>query len=419
VAVRLRRVIGVREEILDWVPEERTRYTRLGAIVVNTAAMAVLSFLVAVHSITSVFWLLLLPFALFWGYLIFSFDGWLISATHGVLGARKLSMFLPRLVVSFLLGFVIAEPLVFQIFQPAIHKQVLDTREQEMSAFEGQLTKCNPVAGDQVADPACKDFLVSVSDSPQTAQAALASLTSQRDKLAVELAASDAKLSQLVTAAADECAGTSGPGLTGVAGDGPECRQDRAAADQYRADQHIDQRQRDLQDLDGKVKEATDKAAAVAAGYKEKVDDAIQVRLRRQRSDQGAIGLLDEEKALDTLAAHNGAVWGAQWLVRLLLVAIDCLPVLAKMAGGTTAYDSCLGRQIEVGRKLHKRHLTTQRDRHIAELEVEARNTRYERDNRLEDIEDLDRSRRAQSEIDKRNRVASLANRLRERGRAG
>jgi len=39
----LRQVAGVNETILDWVPEERPRYTRLGAIVINTGLMAALS----------------------------------------------------------------------------------------------------------------------------------------------------------------------------------------------------------------------------------------------------------------------------------------------------------------------------------------------------------------------------------------
>ena len=36
----LRRVAGLNEAILDWVPEERPRYTWQGAIVLNTAILA-------------------------------------------------------------------------------------------------------------------------------------------------------------------------------------------------------------------------------------------------------------------------------------------------------------------------------------------------------------------------------------------
>lgn len=52
----LRRLAGIREDVLDWVPEERPRYTRLGLIVANTGIMAAAAMLIALTSVISVPW---------------------------------------------------------------------------------------------------------------------------------------------------------------------------------------------------------------------------------------------------------------------------------------------------------------------------------------------------------------------------
>jgi hypothetical protein len=131
---RLRGVAGVDEEILDWVPEERARYTRLGAIVLNTGLLAGLSLATALTTFLHVSLWIVIPVALVWAYVIVSFDGWLIASTHGLLSRSKWRVFLPRLVISLLMGAIIAEPLVLWVFDPAIHKNVLDTRQAEIDA---------------------------------------------------------------------------------------------------------------------------------------------------------------------------------------------------------------------------------------------------------------------------------------------
>ena len=78
-----RRLIGVQESILDTVPEERPRYTRLGVILINTALMAALSLFVAMQRVIDVHWLAAVPIALFWGMLVLVIDSWMVASTHG------------------------------------------------------------------------------------------------------------------------------------------------------------------------------------------------------------------------------------------------------------------------------------------------------------------------------------------------
>jgi hypothetical protein len=418
-AVRLRKLIGIREDILDWIPEERTKYARLGAIVLNTGLLAALSFLVALQSITNLFWILLLPFAAFWAYLIISFDSWLVAGTHGLFGASRIWIFLPRLVIAVLIGFIIAEPLVLWVFKPAIHKEVLETRSDEISVYTGRLLTCNPPSGRPVNSPDCHDFLVRVPNSPHAAQDKLERLTAERNRAATSLDDDNAELNDLETRARNECAGTAGDGLTGQPGNGPECRRNRDVADRFRWDHSIDQRQRDLVELDSKIESATADVAAAEATYSQQVATAVDERVRQRRADQGSIGLLDEERALSSLSDENTSVFFAQWLVRLLLLVIDCLPALAKMLGGRTAYDERVYRQTQAGKNLHERYVSQRESQDTAAMDLDTRRTESWLHNELEKINEADRDDRAQREIDRRDRITTLANRLRKRGIAG
>lgn len=412
---RLRGFIGVREDILDWVPEERARYNRLSAIVLNTGLMAALSLVVALHTVTNVLWAAFIPVALVWGYVIISFDGWLIAGTHGLLNATKLRIFIPRLVISVLMGAVIAEPLLLSVFQPAIHKEVLDERQQDISVYTGQLTLCNPDSGQIISTPDCQDFHVNINDSPQAVQEQLDKTITSRDQLSGQIATINAKLSELQTLANNECVGAKGPGLTGVAGDGPECKQDRLNADQYRVTSQLDQRERDLTALNDQINALTANLDQAKNTYGQQVATAIANQVRQKENDQGSIGILDEEKALDALSGMNSAVALAKWLVRLLLIAIDCLPALTKMMSGSTTYDELVSRQLETGKSLHEKYVSMRERRDSADNEVRIRHTEYGLHTKLERINEADRFDRAEREADKEAQIEALAERLRSR----
>ncbi|MBY8853451.1 DUF4407 domain-containing protein, partial [Saccharothrix sp. MB29] len=95
----LRRLIGVNEDVLDWVPEERPRYTRLGAIVLNTGFLAAVSMHMALASVLGNHWWLVFA-DLMWAVVIITADSWLISSTHGAPRASLIGTYLPRLLLS-------------------------------------------------------------------------------------------------------------------------------------------------------------------------------------------------------------------------------------------------------------------------------------------------------------------------------
>lgn len=218
---RLRSIIGVRESLLNWVPEERMRYTRLGAIVLNTAVMAGFSLTIGLSGLVGAWWFwVLLPIGFFWGYLILTIDSWLISSTHGAVNAAKLKLLAPRLVISLLLGVIIAEPLVLWIFKPSIDAQIGEQHKTQVDDYEGRLKQCNPTDGSTVAAD-CGAFTLNVEGNPQPIAVEHASATSRLTQLSAAFETLNTKYGELEALARGECAGTAGTGLTGRAGRGP------------------------------------------------------------------------------------------------------------------------------------------------------------------------------------------------------
>jgi hypothetical protein len=410
---RLRALAGIREEILDWVPEERPRYTRLGAIVFNTGLLAGVSLLVALTSLSTVPWIFLVPAGALWAYVIISFDGWLIASTHGMLGGGKAKVFVPRLVISLLMGAVIAEPLVLWIFSPAIHKEVLDGREHELSVYESRYRSCNPEGAPALKTDDCANYQLTIKDSPEAAKQELDKAVKNRDAAKSEYDGLYGQWDGLEKLARGECTGGQGEGLTGVPGNGPECKRNKTVADRFRTDNRLEERQAGLTAANGRIDELTTKLGSAQQTAGLQVGEAIKAKVTAMRDNQGAIGILDESAALGRLADRSGFVFAAQWLVRLLLIAIDCLPVLTKLMSGSTAYDVLVSRQVEVARRLHDKHVTLRERQDTADNDVWLQRTEYHLRTRIDSIEEADRSARARRESDLDAEIDKLAAKLR------
>lgn len=407
---RLRVIAGVDEGILDWVPEERARYTRLGAIIMNTGLLAGLSLITALSHVVRAPLFAVLLVGMFWAFMVMSFDGWLIASTHGVIGAMKIWYFLPRIVVSILLGAVIAEPLVLWAFAPAVNRNVQEFRASSLAAAVTQWTRCNPPSGNQPAGAACAGHILNIpgGDSPAIAQQHLAGLKTQRNVIANRIAANNAQLEQKENLARDECNGRKGSGFSGFVGQGPNCARDRAEADQFRQDSRLDQDQSTLTGLDAQVVAANNRLQAITDNYGNSVAEAIaQAKASQQAEQDGTIGLLEQSAALGRLSAHSGFVLAAQWMLRLLLIALDCLPALAKLIGGTTNYDRLVNARLQLRKRMHARN-------------VESTEHRYSHQQRVVDeiLNDEVRAGRARQRAAQRAEIENLIEELRARRRA-
>ncbi|GAB3687056.1 DUF4407 domain-containing protein [Actinocorallia lasiicapitis] len=404
------------EAALDWVPEERARYTGLGAIVVGTAGLAGLSLLVALTMVFEVAWPLLVPVAVFWALLVGSIDRWLISSTHGVLGGSRVRLFVPRLLVALLFGVIIAEPFVLTVFSSAIEREVADERSAQVQALESRLRECNPADPAAAVPAGCAESRVTVGSPPDGALTALDDTVAQRARLLTEIGDAQKELARRNDIARRECNGSAGPGLSGDAGEGPNCARNRDEADRFRQDSDLAGKQAAVGRLDRRITELTAAAGDAIRAYGAELNEAILARTAEFRAHQGPVGLLERTHALSRLGDRDFFVLAAHWLVRLFLIVIDCLPVLAKLLGGTTAYDRIVAARLASASRTHELDLRVRETFVTAYGEIELRQTERDVRARLEELEDEDRERRLARSAELDAVVADLAARLRVRG---
>ena len=412
-SVYLRKIAGVREDAIKWVPEDYPRYSRLGLIILNAATLAAVSLAVALLSLSSMSIWWALPAAILWGLTVGTFDSWLVSSTHGSSGTSRVRIFLPRLAISVLIGFVIAEPLLLQVFSPSIMKEVLQTRQAELDLYESALKDCNPDTGAVDPRPQCSQFRISIPGSPQSIQRQIDDLTTQRSQLATEVGTITTTLKQKEDLARDECNGAKGPGLSGIYGEGTTCKVNRAEAAGYRADSQLDAKTAKVVDLDQQVSTLAGNLSTAKQGYAVLLNTAIVAKVAERKQSQGDVGLLDEDAALGRLASASWFVWIGSWLFRLLLIVVDCMPVMAKLLGGRTRYDEIISRQLAAGKLLHGKDVDVRERWEGVTSDVEVERIEQARREALSDIEEADRAVRARRAGDIDDEIDKLAARLR------
>ncbi|QFG22574.1 DUF4407 domain-containing protein [Actinomadura sp. WMMB 499] len=416
--VWLRSLIGVDESVLSMAPLDRGRYTAMALIVVNAGILAAVSMLVVVEKFTDVSFIVALPVALFWGWVIFSVDRWLIASSHGTQSSR--GVFLTRIVLAVVLGFVVAEPLLLKIFEPAIHRQVAEDRRVERATKLSALTACNPVpyralpAKDAAS---CEDrgLLLTVDADPAAAAATVTSLETQASTLSKAIDKDMAELRRLERLGHAECGGERvGNETTGVVGEGPNCRQIRTERTTLLDTAEFPERRRQLADLQVRAKNAVEAQGVVNAGYSTEIAQEIDEQLPRP---DGEIGILEEDEALVALQGESLMVLLFVWLLRIALITLDCLPILTKRLAGPSTYDRQVADHATADMETHEvflKHAKTQNIRsrsealHLAE--------EHERNRRLHREHHEAAARNDQDEQVKRQ-IRDLAARL--KGRPG
>ena len=340
VGVWFRSLIGVDESVLSMAPLDRGRYTAMALIVVNAGLLAAVSMLILVQRFTDVPLVLDVLVALFWGWIIFSVDRWLIASSHGTQSSR--GVFLTRVLLAIVLGFVVAEPLLIKIFEPAIHRQVAEDRRAERATKLSALTACNPVPYRELPAKdvkSCRErnLLITVSANPAAAAATVTSLNKQVSALSKAIDKDMAALRRLERVGHAECGGGRvGNETTGVIGEGPNCRQIRNERTALLRTSKLPERRAQLADLQAKARNAVEAQGGVNAGYSTEITREIDKQLPRP---EGKIGILEEDDALLALQGKSLMVFLFAWLLRIALITLDCMPILTKRLAGLSTYD--------------------------------------------------------------------------------
>jgi Domain of unknown function (DUF4407) len=401
---------GIKEDVMDWTPSERAKYTGLGIIVLNTGCLAAFAMFTALGKIVSAPAFALAPFALAWGWIIFSVDRWLMSSTHGVRGRSRVLIFIPRLALAILLAFTIAEPLTLCIFQNTLDSTAQTTRTQQLDAYKSQLDTCNPVSGQWDSSPACDGNHLPVANPPYAVEQKLAAARQQQAQLESILGPLEAENQKLTSIAQGECAGTTGTDMSGAAGNGPLCRNDRAAVRNYATENGLAAKQAQLTKLQTSITGTIPQASSAQQTYGTQLNTAIIKAIDARREDQSKqIGIIDEWNALEQLSSQSAFVFFGHWLLVLVMIALDCLPVLAKLMSESSTYDQLIAEERASDERVHATDLLFREQTTTVDKEVEIYLAEMTKRDRKRQLDAEERVRSAQGDTDGLDDVRALA----------
>ena len=401
----IRVLTGVHEPSLDRMPTERARYTALACVMTGTALLGGISMLFALTELAGSFQVWSVPLALFWSAFVLAVDRWLVSGMAGPSLRSRLPIAVVRLLVAAVIGFMIAEPLVLQIFRTAVESQVRSERQQHLDRLQAALLTCNPSsAGTAPASPpsgfSCADLRLPVDASATMERQEIDKLSNDESTAQAKIDAINNTLAQKSTVVREECNGSSGPGLTGHPGNGPACQYDEQDYQAFRNANPIGLLQSEVQQDAQKVADDQAKVTSDADTANAQTTAAITRRLAQETQVNAPIGLVERFDALNHLMAASGVIAAATWLLRLFFVLVDCLPVLVKLTSGATAYDRFVAEELACVAEIHRQELWARRTAGERQVAVELDEVSAELEKRRQAVDFSIRKNAAELEAD-------------------
>ncbi|MEU3983935.1 DUF4407 domain-containing protein [Streptomyces sp. NPDC026672] len=403
-ARRLRALTGVDEELLARIRYERSKYTALGGVVLGTSVIAAFSMWnFATEALGRISFVALVP-TVIWMLFVLNLDRWLVTPQPNA--RRRVGPLLTRLLIALLLGAVIAEPLVLRIFETAIEERVADERTGDLDQLRTNLVRCNPVPSatrTTVPEGCDRTYVLSFRATPGERAEELAALRSDAGVLQKRVDQDTTRLEAIDSEVRDECRRLVRIAATGLYQRTSECLRLRDKAQDYRTTHRTDENEKRLAGMNGRISKIEADLASSRGAFLKARADGIEQRLDQERAQQQEVGVLERMRALDELASGNPVLFVGIWLVRLLFVLLDVLPVLVKYLSGETAYDRMLTSESNSAVKIHSEEVRIAERRAMASLEI-AQDT----------VEQEVRRHRAESEAAFREHTAAMNIRVRQ-----
>jgi len=358
---------GADNDVLNEVPEEVPRFVQMFLVLAGTALVSALSMMFALLTGVRVSIFLAIPLALVWGLIIFNLDRFLTSTMRSTKNVfRLLGLAFPRIILAALIGVVVAEPLVLQVFQNDIAREVNSTNVTQALTDQDAVTngpekQALDAASAQVSaleNQAATGIVAGTSST--SAESAAAQQTV--DQLTQQLAAQQTVIDQARAVYQCELTGQGAgtvPGCTGIAGNGASS--DAAQAQLAQAQSAYDSLSAQLAQAQSALAAAnaagTEAAASSAEQNKQQAQDqlpaartqyeaALAAYNQRAASvadgNAGAVGLLSQITALERLSEREPSLRWAHYLIAALFFMIELLPVLVKVLtgfGGPSLYE--------------------------------------------------------------------------------
>lgn len=340
---------GARADVLASAPGARARFVALGGVLLSTGGLAAVSAAFAVHMALGVWWPFALLVGLGWGAVIVNLDRMvLVGMGHDSSLKRNLVLAVPRVGLALILGVVVATPLTLQIFHKEITTEIVQMQAERADAYRVGLEQDARFA----ELPALRERIATAESVVASGGVADTGLAVVRDEVTARQGAYDQALAtqrDLEAKAQCELDGTCG---TGERGSGTAYQQARAAADAQAA---VVASARSALDAATAASSAAEARSAQLAGSTLEADQASLARLTAEQdrlqaafdvANEGSGGILMRLEALDRLGEENGTLAFAQFMLSLLFMSVEILPVLMKLLlnfSPPSAYDTLAG----------------------------------------------------------------------------
>lgn len=356
-------IAGAREEILRECPTERVKFQSLGWAVLITSGIAAVSMWFALDNALGLNPVLALPLALLWGLVIMGIDRWLITSIPPR-GSRRWTVALPRLLLAVLLGSIISTPIVLRIFQTEINNKIaqIDTQRanaylasQQHSQIADKVNYWQTQVGNQ------ENVIRSRGQTPLN-YSADPQIQSLNQQLTSWLGLEQKYYNQW------QCQ------LYGIAPNGLRCKPGPGPLAQSSHNSY-EQAKQQVARINGEItarkNQLSSTSTASAATRLQEAKNSLphaMTELQYYRTQQDNLrnqyestlphnGLLIRLQALSELTAGNGTVWLARFLIFLLFLVIECLPVTVKLMQRPGNYELALEKAAEYELRRAYRHI--------------------------------------------------------------
>lgn len=350
----LLRLSGARLDILERAPIDRAKFIGIGASLLTSGAAAMVSMYYALRIAVQTPPPLAIIFALLWGLSVLALNRWLvISLPRPGRWPSLLFLVAPRLLLSTLLATIISVPLVLQIFAPEVNAEIPVIQHAQLNSFlaqqrESPLTK--KIAADQALVGRLQASIAVGGVTDPYANDIVSKLQAQATELQNQVASDYKKWQCEIYGGGAGCA----PGTSSLAGNGPLAEEDRSI---YLND--VSQLSLVQSQLSQALKKATQESQAnrgstVAIAQAElpaaqaalRHDQQVQVTALASfdQSNTGR-GMLIELRALSEATSGNAQLAWARFVLFLLFLLIDSMPVIARVLvqlGPPSTYDRML-----------------------------------------------------------------------------
>ncbi len=371
---------GAEGDILDRVPAETPRFVQMFFVLLGTALVSAISMMFALTTGVQVAIWVAIPLAIVWAAIIFNLDRFLTSTMTSTRSVGKLiALALPRVAMAALIGFLVAEPLVLQVFHNDIAREVASTNitqsQSDQDALEkGPEKKALDAATKRVAaleNQAATGVVAGTDSGSASTNAAKSTVDELTAKMAEQQKVIDSARALYQCELTGEGAGTV-PGCTGVNGEGSSS--DAAKAQLAQAQQTYDSLSAQLRaandDLSTAETDAKANTASSESSNREQAKDQLPAAKKtyeqalaayNARADSvaqgnaGAVGLLSQITGLNRLGEKEPTIFWAHWLIAALFFMIELLPVLVKVLtswGDPSVYEKtrAIRRQVDLDR---------------------------------------------------------------------